>query len=389
MLRSNAPPAPSPQPQTAEAYIRTPKVKQKRPTTQTIQADAKKLPIKDGTVDVVITSPPYWRKRDYGFAGQIGQENTPAEFIASLIAAMDEWRRVLADHGSVFINIGDTYYNRMLAGIPGRLESAACDNGWILRNRIVWTKDRGMPDPATNRLVNRHEYIMHFAKSHDYYYDSFGYSAQYSNGTNPGDVWSIPLRRNVGGHLAPYPEELVERIIHLATPELVCPVCGVPRRRLVGRTAELDMARPQARRALELAKQHGLTPEHIAAVQATGISDAGKALKVQNGTGRNTEKVKLLANEAKKVLGGYFREFTFAKRETVGWTDCGCAQTFRPGVVLDPFMGTGTTLKVAARLGRSSIGVDLAPKSDSHVWGNAWQEPTSSPSKKSKAVGSR
>jgi hypothetical protein len=111
---------------------------------------------------------------------------------------------------------------------------------------------------------------------------------------------------------------------------------------------------------MELAEAAGLTPAHIAAVQATGVSDVGKALSYQNGTGRNAQSVQVLAAEAKKVLGGYFREFTFAKRVTTGWTDCGHDHPSR-GVVLDPFMGTGTTLRVANELGRDAIGVDLKP----------------------------
>jgi hypothetical protein len=252
--------------------------------------------------------------------------------------------------------------------VPGRLETAACDDGWILRNRIVWTKTGGMPEPAKNRLANRHEYILHLAVSSDYYYDMVGYAEQYSNGSNPGDVWEIPLRRNLGNHLAPYPEEIVERALRLACPTQVCMACGTPRTRIIQRTAELDPQRPQARRAMELAKEKRLTAKHIAAIQATGISDAGKALRVQTGTGRNSDEVKRLAAEAKTALGGYFREFTFAKRETVGWSKCGCHASFRPGIVMDPFKGTGTTLRVAAALGRSAIGVDLSPSDDSDIW---------------------
>ena len=110
---------------------------------------------------------------------------------------------------------------------------------------------------------------------------------------------------------------------------------------------------------MELAAEFSLTREHIAAIQATGISDAGKAMKTQNGTGRNAERIRKLAAEAKGLLGGYFREFTFAKRTTVGWTNCTCDDRFRPGIVLDPFMGTGTTLRAAVAVGRSSIGIDL------------------------------
>ena len=165
--------------------------------------------------------------------------------------------------------------------------------------------------------------------------------------------------------MAPYPTELVDRLLTLACPFEVCTCCGRPRERIVRRTAQLDPSRPQAKRAMELAAEKGLTPEHIAAIQATGISDAGKAMRVQTGTGRNSSAVKTLAAEAKAALGGYFREFTFAKRETVGWTDCGCDAPFRPGCVLDPFMGTGTTLRAARDIGRSAIGVDLAQKGES------------------------
>lgn len=339
-----------------------------QPSVRRVHADARSIPLPDQSVDLVVTSPPYWKKRDYGFADQIGQEKTPQEYVANLMAAFEEWKRVLRPHGSIFLNVGDTYWNRSLAGIPGRVEAAACDRGWKLRNRIIWAKENGMPDPSKNRLANRHEYILHFTPASDYYYDLVGYTEQFGKGGNPGDVWTIPLARNVSDHLAPYPDELVQRIVSLACPLEVCPLCGKARHRIIERTAELDPSRPQAKRAMQLAKEAKLTPAHIAAIQATGISDAGKALRVQTGTGRNAENVKKLAAEAKEALGGYFREFTFAKKKTVGWTECACAVTYVPGTVLDPFMGTGTTLHVAHGMGRNAIGVDLAPPEDPAVW---------------------
>ncbi|MFJ8310242.1 MULTISPECIES: DNA methyltransferase [unclassified Streptomyces] len=327
---------------------------------EVVTGDARETGLKENSVDMIVTSPPYWQKRDYGHKDQIGQESTPQAYVEAMMECLDEWRRVLRPTGSVFLNVGDTYYNRSLMGIPGLLEFDAVQRGWLIRNRIIWTKDGGMPEPAKNRLANRHEYIIHLALKPNYYYDLVGYSEYMGNGANPGDVWKIMPERNMGTHLAPYPQELVRRAVMLGCPPQVCSTCGKPRTRVFERTDQLDPQRPQARRAMELAKEHGLTPDHIRAIQATGVSDVGKATKFQNGTGRNTQEVQRLAAEAKAALGGYFREFTFAKKETVGWTDCGHGTPAR-GVVLDPFMGTGTTLKTATAMGQDAIGVDLVP----------------------------
>lgn len=331
------------------------------PNLLVITGDARHIPIPDASVDLVVTSPPYWKKRDYGVKGQIGQESSAAEYVQSMLACLREWKRVLRPTGSVFLNLGDTFDKRSLAGIPGRVETAALDDGWVIRNRIIWAKDRGMPEPAQNRLANRHEYIIHLALGPDYYYDLFGYSQELHNGANPGDVWQFNPERNMGEHLAPFPTEIVRRAVLLACPAFVCCECGAPERRIVRRTTQLDMTRPQARRAVELASEGGLTEAHLMAIQATGISDVGKALKIQNGTGRNSREVQRLAAEAKAVLGGYFREFAFAQRVSDGWTQCEHEAGKKPGVVLDPFTGTGTTLTTAHSMGRDAIGVDLAP----------------------------
>ncbi|HWL44334.1 MAG TPA: site-specific DNA-methyltransferase [Ilumatobacter sp.] len=325
--------------------------------------DARSIPIEDNTVDLVVTSPPYWQKRDYGVKNQIGQEATPQGYVKAMMECLDEWARVLRPTGSVFLNVGDSYHKKSLVGIPGRLEAAAIDAGWIVRNRIIWAKTGGMPEAVKNRLVARHEYVIHLVRQDDYYYDLWEYSRLYGNGTNPGDVWQFNPERNMGDHLAPFPTEIARRAIVLACPETICQVCGSPRRREVERTTELNMDRVQARRAVQLAEEAGLTDAHLRAIQATGVSDAGKALRTQTGTGRNSAEVKRLAAEAKDALGGYFREFTFALRKTVGWSDCGHGK-WEPGVVLDPFMGTGTTLDVAADMNRSAIGVDLKPMHD-------------------------
>ena len=330
------------------------------PTSTVVTGDARNTGLPDNSVDLIVTSPPYWQKRDYSHPDQIGQEATPRAYVEALMECFDEWKRVLRPTGSVFLNIGDTYHKRSLMGIPGLVEFGAVERGWLIRNRIIWAKDTGMPEPAKNRLANRHEYFIHLTLKPHYFYDLIRYANEMGNGANPGDVWRINPERNMGKHLAPYPKELVRRAILLGCPPQTCSVCGRPRVRVLERTDQLDSSRPQARRAMELARQHGLTKEHIRAVQATGVSDVGKATQYQNGTGRNSASVQKLAAEAKQALGGYFREFTFAKKETVGWTDCG-HNAPRRGVVLDPFVGTGTTLEVANAMEMDAVGVDLVP----------------------------
>jgi len=338
-----------------------------QPNVDVQVGDARKISMANESVDLIVTSPPYYKKRDYGVSGQIGLESTPKAYVDAMMDCLKEWRRILRPSGSVFLNVGDTYVSRSLAGIPGRIEAAAIDDGWLVRNRIIWAKERGMPDPSGNKLAGRHEYIIHLTPKPTYYYDLFGYSNDVGNGSNPGDVWVINPERNMGKHLAPFPTEIVRRAILLACPLVVCSKCGIPAQRLVGRTTKLDPSRPQARRAMELAKEAKLTPAHFAAIQATGVSDAGKALRVQTGTGKNTAAVRILAAEAKAALGGYFREFTFAQKETTGWTTCGHDVPLERGIVLDPFMGTGTTLRTAFEMGRSAVGVDLHPIPDSKV----------------------
>ncbi|MEV5677274.1 site-specific DNA-methyltransferase [Streptomyces sp. NPDC052179] len=327
--------------------------------TALLVADARQLPLATASFDLVVTSPPYWRKRDYGHSAQIGQEPTPASFVSSIMDCLTEWRRVLRPSGSVFLNIGDTYCKRSLAGIPGLIEAAATRDRWRLRNRIIWAKTTGMPDPSRTRLANRHEYVLHLtpASAQRYHYDLVRYNELYGR---PGDVWHIEPDRSSTSHLAPYPTELARRAILLGCPQQVCRVCGHVAERITTPSNELDPSRPQARRAMQLASQAGLTTDHLAAIRATGITDGGKTSAFQTGTNRNRADVQRLAAEAKAVLGGYFREFTMPLRITTGWTTCGHEVT-RPGRVLDPFCGTGTTGVAAAAAGADYLGVDLVP----------------------------
>lgn len=339
------------------------------------QGDARDLScVDDASVDVIVTSPPYWQRRDYGHPQQLGQEATPAEYINELMIIMRGWNRVLRPHASVFLNIGDTYLDGFLAGIPARFELAAREAGWNVVNHIVWSKSVGRPEPVPYRLSSRHETIFHLTLARhagDIYFDLFALAEDRAKAANPGDVWAgdeaevpddlweLHAARSKSGHPAPFPPDLARRALLLACPERVCAKCHRPHTRRLESSAELDPQRPQARRAMELFKEHKLTEKHLAAIRAVGISDAGQGKRMQKGAGRNSAEIQQLADEAKRVLKGYFREFTFGPKRMVGWNTCNCEAPYEPGLVLDPFMGTGTTLTTAQTLGRRSIGVDL------------------------------
>jgi DNA modification methylase len=151
----------------------------------------------DGSADCIVTSPPYWAKRDYGVSGQYGREPGPAAYADTLRGVFREARRVLADDGTFWLNLGDSYSvgggsptgmhtyiggnligrcapgmsAKNLLGIPWRVAFALQDDGWILRNAIVWHKPNAMPESVRDRLNCRHELIFLLVKQPHYWFD--------------------------------------------------------------------------------------------------------------------------------------------------------------------------------------------------------------------------
>lgn len=241
----------------------------------------------DGSVNCCVTSPPYFGLRDYGQEGQYGLEATPADYVEKLRALFAEIRRVLADDGTLWLNLGDSYAGKANAGraltknrgrnlqpvgypvqrnmlahapykglllIPSRVAIALQDDGWTLRNDVVWAKTNAMPESVTDRLANRHEHFFMLTKGPHYWFDldpiredhaevsvrraqphrtAPGRAAReglpyegvaspqtmrvdqmtHPGGRNPGDVWSIPTQPFPGAHFAVMPGELARRAV--------------------------------------------------------------------------------------------------------------------------------------------------------------------------------
>jgi site-specific DNA-methyltransferase (adenine-specific) len=280
--------------------------------------------LKPASVDCVVTSPPYFQLRDYGVAGQLGLEPTVAGWVTGLRQVFREVARVLAPTGALWLNLGDRFSRHERYGTPAkglvlapeRLVLALVQDGWLVRNKVIWAKTNPMPSPVGDRLSLTYEVIYLLVRSPRYYFDldairephrssdakrarrpqqpepiygqlagsrgglrgsARAYGLQgHPLGKNPGDVWPVATRGFPGPHFAVFPPELVRRPILSTCPAEVCTTCNQGRR-------------------------------------------------------------------------------TADKRR------CTCDGPTRPGLVLDPFFGTGTVGLVARALGRDWLGIELNP----------------------------
>ena len=122
------------------------------------------------SVQCIVTSPPYFRQRDYGVAGQVGSENNVPEYISELRTIFHECKRVLKHDGLLWLNLGDKFNDGLLLGVPWRACIALSDDGWQLRSDVIWQKPNAMPSSVKTRPTQDHEYIFMFSKSGDYTY---------------------------------------------------------------------------------------------------------------------------------------------------------------------------------------------------------------------------
>lgn len=127
--------------------------------------------IKDGEVNLIMTSPPYFFKRKYTTGEELGCESSPTEYVNNLVKHLDDCYRVLNPRGSFFLNIGDSFQNGNLQNIPHRVVIKLQEKGWILRNSIIWKKTNPKPSSSKNNLNPSYEFIFHLVKCLDYDYE--------------------------------------------------------------------------------------------------------------------------------------------------------------------------------------------------------------------------
>ena len=208
----------------------------------------KSLP--DKSIDCIVTSPPYYSLRDYQVDGQIGLEDTVNDYVQSLCAVMDEAYRVLKDSGTLFLNIGDTYYSgkgkshgidaksakrrfglrpvdksggvgvgalrKTILGVPWRVAIEMMSRKWILRAPIIWHRGKALPEAVKDRPTHSYEYVYMFVKERFYFFDRAPLKGQQLD----EDLWDIDARPKSGGlQTAPFPDELVKRCLEIGCPQ--------------------------------------------------------------------------------------------------------------------------------------------------------------------------
>ncbi len=295
----------------------------------------------DNLIDCCISSPPYWGLRDYGIDGQIGHEETIEEFIQNLVMVYDEIYRILSTVGTCFINLGDAYSgsnrgfgdknpepkykqnlrsrnikskkttlpDKCLSMIPERFAIAMCDRGWILRNQIIWHKPNQLPSSVKDRFTVDFEKVFFFVKNKKYYFKQ-----QFEPYKDGSDIkYRIWLREN----------------------------------KTYNTKKHYENNTPFCRKTNHKAWDNDLI--------FNGRGAGEKAIMRVNPNGRNKRTVWSICT--KPLKEAHFA--TFPEELIKPMIDSGCPEN---GIVLDPFMGAGTTAIVAIQQQKNFVGIELKPE---------------------------
>lgn len=299
------------------------------------------------SVDMVLTSPPYWQQREYAHTDSAGSELTFSAYLDALLLVFGEVKRILKPEGSLWLNLGDVYDNKNLCGIPWRVAIAMQDRqNWILRNEVIWNKVKGSPDNAKDKLRNLHETVFHFVKQKNYYYD-------------------VDAVRNNPGTSS----------IRNGSVVTATGVSGVNYRRQIQRSTMLtDAQKTEALNALEATLQKVATGElfdfrmviggqqrttHSGSTKVSGraseLEAKGYYILPYDKRGSKPGDVWDIIPEDEWRKDAHYAPFP--EELCIMPIKLTCPED---GIVLDPFAGTGTSVVTAVNLKRRGIGIDIS-----------------------------
>ena len=265
------------------------------------------------------TSPPYWGLRNYGVHGQIGLELSLAHYIATMVEVFDLVRNVLTDDGILWLNLGDSYLpNKCEAMIPHRVAIALIEDGWICRQTIIWAKPNPMPESVRDRCTKAHEYVFMLTKNRQYFYDADAIK-------EPAIYFDDDRKGRANDEHKSAPDEMKNGI------------------RAVYKDA-------RSYEGKNTDKQRGHGRRHA------GFNDQWDNMSKEDQCSdmRNKRSVWTVATQA--YAEAHFATFPEKLIEPMILAGSRIGDT-----VLDPFLGSGTTARVAQRLGRNWIGCELNP----------------------------
>jgi len=350
-----------------------------------------------GSVHCVVTSPPYLGLRDYklepqvwdgeegcAWRGSLGLEPTPDLYVQHLVGVFREVRRVLRKDGTLFLNLGDSYFSgsnarpystsdtalrdslgteylkpKDLVGMPWRVAFALQADGWFLRSDVIWSKPNPMPESVTDRPTKAHEYLFLLAKDERYFYDADAIREP-SQGPEPWGARAPDGKaerdESQGRHGASSifkgmtREEKMRWYGNGRTRRTVWEIATEPYPDAHFATFPTELVKPCI---LAGTSEKGVCPECGAPWEREVAAEGGSIGKSWHN------------NEHDLVVGQRqeaWVDFSAYRRQTTGWhPTCAHDKDPIPATVLDPFAGSGTTLLVATRLGRNGVGVELSP----------------------------
>lgn len=303
----------------------------------------------DECIDCIITSPPYWGMRAYDNeedSREIGNEKEFAQYVKSLTEVFNEAKRVLKKEGSFWLNLGDRYVNKELLGMPWRVALSLIDNGWIMRNDVIWHQLKGTQS-AKDRLRDSYEHVFHFVKSKRYFYDADAIRIK------PSKLPSVDNNTTISS----------------------TGVSGKKYRKQIAESTELtEQEKMNANKALD---------EVLAEIRLGLVNDFRMTIR-GNQRAWHSDNTRISGRAKELVNKGYYVMKIYAKghlpsdvwnivTEDSWRTDSHCAvypeELLRipilatcpsGGIVLDPFNGTGTTVSASLKLGRRGVGIDLS-----------------------------